>query len=166
MLGRRTGTWSKGQAVVWNIDFLQPWVRAVADLFYGTLRDANVTMVDATGANFTARTSQDPNASTVWLVASPNSITWSPGLTSIPNKVDLATYYLDFLRNRAARMTYLVGTATPITDTQLNTVGLYQGIFDTTGASHNCAMMAIPLSAPITFYKDKNNLAVLRIIVM
>jgi hypothetical protein len=166
MLGRRVGTWSGGQVVVWNIDFLQPWVRAVADLFYGILRDANVTMVDATGAYFTAKTSGDANASSVWLVASPDAVTWSPGLTNIPNSVGLSMSYLDYLGSRIARMTYLIGTLSPLTDTQYSTLGLYQGISDTAGAWHDCAMMVIPLSAPITFYKDRNNLAILRIIVM
>lgn len=166
MLGRRTGSWSKGQAVIWNIDFLQPWVRAVADMLYGILLNANATMVDVTEASFTSRSSGDVNASSVWLVASPNAVTWSPSLTSIPNKVDLTTYYFDFLSNRVARMTYLLGTFTPSTDTQYNTVGLYQNIYDSGGGTHTCCMMVIPLSAPITFYANRNNLAILRIIVM
>jgi len=166
MLGRRTGTWRKGQAVVWNIDFLQPWVRSIADVLYGVFRNADVTMVDATGASFTARSSGDVNGSSIWLVASPDTMTWSPGLTNIPNKVDLATYYLDFLGSRIARMTYLVGTFTPLSDTQYNTVGLYQKIVDTAGTAHDCCMMVIPLSAPITFYSNRNNLVILRIIVM
>jgi hypothetical protein len=166
MLGRRTGTWYSGQAVVWNIDFLQPWVRSVADVLYGIFLNANVTMVDVTGASFTARTSGDFQPASVWLVASPNVVTWSPDLTSIPNKVDLTTYYADFLGSRVARMTYLTGTFTPLADTQYNTIGLYQGIFDTAGTTHYCCMMVIPLSAPITFYSNRNNLAILRIIVM
>jgi hypothetical protein len=166
MLGRRTGTWSSGLAVVWNIDFLQPWVRAVADMLYGILLNANATMVDVTGASFTSRSSGDVNVSSVWLVISPNTVTWSPSLTSIPNKVDLSTFYFDYLGSRVARMTYLMGTFTPLSDTQYNTVGLYQNIFDSGGGTHTCCMMVIPLSAPITFYANRNNLAILRIIVM
>jgi hypothetical protein len=166
MLARRTGTWSKGQAVVWNIDFLQPWVRAVADMLYGIFLNANVTMVDVTGASFTARTSAQTSASSVWLVASPNAVTWSPSLTSIPNKVDLSMFYFDYLGSRWARMTFLMGTFTPLTDTQYNTIGLYQNIYDSAGNAHTCCMMVIPLSAPITFYANRNNLAILRIIVM
>jgi hypothetical protein len=166
MLARRTGTWSKGQAVVWNIDFLQPWVRAVADMLYGIFLNTNVTMVDITGASFTARTSAQTSASSIWLVASPNSVTWSPGLTSIPNKVDLSMFYFDYLGSRWARMTFLMGTFTPLTDTQYNTIGLYQNIYDSAGNAHTCCMMVIPLSAPITFYANRNNLAILRIIVM
>jgi len=166
MLGRRTGTWYSGQAVVWNIDFLQPWVRSVADLLYGVFRNADVTMVDETGASFTARTSGDLQLSSVWIVASPNIMTWSPSLTKIPDKVDLSMSYLDYLSSRIARMTYLVGTFTPLSDTQYNTVGLYQKIVDTAGNAHNCCMMVIPLSAPITFYSNRNNLAILRIIAM
>jgi hypothetical protein len=166
MLGRRTGMWYSGQAVVWNIDFLQPWVRSVADVLYGVFRNADVTMVDETGASFTARTSGDLNASSVWIVASPDTMTWSPSLTKIPNKVDLSTSGLDYLGSRIARMTYLVGTFTPLSDTQYNTVGLYQKIYDTAVTAHNCCMMVIPLSAPITFYSNRNNLAILRIIVM
>jgi len=166
MLGRRTGTWRSGQAVVWNIDFLQPWVRSVADVLYGIFRRADVTMVDVTDASFTAKTSGDLNVSPVWIVASPNTMTWSPSLTNIPDKVDLGMAYLDYLGSRWARMTYLVGTFTPLADTQYNTVGLYQGIFDTAGTRHDCCMMVIPLSAPITFYANRNNLAILRIIVM
>jgi hypothetical protein len=166
MLARRTGTWSKGQAVVWNIDFLQPWVRAVADMLYGILLNANVTMVDVTNASFTARTSAQISASSIWLVASPNAVTWSPSLTSIPNKVDLSTFYFDYLGSRWARMTFLMGTFTPLTDTQYNTIGLYQNIYDSVGNAHTCCMMVIPLSAPITFYANRNNLAILRIIVM
>jgi hypothetical protein len=166
MLGRRTGSWSKGQAVIWNIDFLQPWVRAVADMLYGILLNANVTMVDATGASFTSRSSGDVNASSVWLVISPNTVTWSPSLTSIPNKVDLTTYYSDFLSSRVARMTFIYGTFTPSSDTQYNTIGLYQNIYNSGGGTHACCMMVIPLSAPITFYANRNNLAILRIIVM
>jgi len=166
MLGRRTGTWYRGQAAVWNIDFLQPWVRAVADMLYGILLNANVTMVDVTGASFTARTSGDVNASSVWIVASPNTVTWSPSLTSIPNKVDLSTFYSDYLSSRVARITYLMGTFTPLTDTQYNTIGLYQNIYDSAGATYTCCMMVLPLSSPITFYANRNNLAILRIIVM
>jgi len=166
MLGRRTGSWSKGQSVIWNIDFLQPWVRAVADMLYGILLNANATMVDVTGASFTSRSSGDVNASSVWLVISPDTVTWSPSLTSIPNKVDLTTYYSDLLTSRVARMTFIYGTFTPPSDTQYNTIGLYQNIYDSGGGIHTCCMMVIPLSAPITFYANRNNLAILRIIVM
>jgi hypothetical protein len=166
MLARRTGSWNKGDAVVWNIDFLQPWVRAVADMLYGIFLNANVTMVDVTGASFTARTSAQISASSVWLVASPNTVTWSPSLTSIPNKVDLSTFYFDYLDSRVARVTFLLGTFTPPTDTQYNTIGLYQNVYDSGGGTHTCCMMVIPLSAPITFYSNRNNLVILRIIVM
>lgn len=166
MFGRKSGEWSKGQAIVWNIDFLQPWVRAIADMLYGILLDANVTMVDVIGSSFTARSSGDVNVGSVWLVASPNTVTWSPSLISIPNKVDLTMFYSDFLSSRVARMTFLFGMYTPLSDTAYNTIGLYQSIYDSGGGTHTCCMMVIPLSAPMTFYANRNNLAILRIIVM
>jgi hypothetical protein len=164
LLGRKTGSWSTNQAVTWNIDFLSPWVRAIGDIMYGNHVRANVTMVEISGSSFTARTSNDPQPGSAYLVASSDVISWSPSLYVMSNAFNLNSYYTDLLFTRYIRGTFIHGMYAPAADTQVNTIGLYSPVFDASGNVHITCVLVQPLSSPITLYGGKNNLIVLRII--
>jgi len=165
-LSRVVGSWAKGTAIVYNIDFLAPWVRGYGDLMYGIHRDANVPMVRIDGEVFTARTSGDVNAESAYLVASSEAVTWSPGLVSIPSPFSLTTYYNDILDKRNVRMTNIIGLISPANDVAVNALALYQSLIDTTGAAHTVCMAVLPLSSPITFYARRNNVVVWRVVAL
>jgi hypothetical protein len=164
LLGRRTGSWSANQAVAWYIDFLQPWVRGIGDYMYGTHLEANVSMVRIDGTTFTARTSNTPNAGSAYLVASSDLVSWGPTLIAISNAFSLSNYYTDILNTRYMRATMIHGLYSPANNIQVNTIGLYFPVYDTTGATQTVCILVQPLSSPITFYASRNNLVVLRII--
>ena len=164
LLGRKTGSWSASTAVAWYIDFLSPWVRGVGDYMYGIHRKANVTMVRIDGTSFTARTSGDSNAGTIYLVASSDLVSWGPTLVAISNAFSLSNYYADILGTRYIRATMIHGLYSPANDIQVNTIGLYFPVFDTAGVSQTVCILVQPLSSPITLYASRNNLIVLRII--
>jgi hypothetical protein len=166
LLARTTGSFSRGNAVVYNIDFLYPWVRQIADLLFGTMIDKNVIMVDVNGVVFLSRTGADPNAGSVYLVLSSSSVSWSPSLYNIPSPITPSLFYYDNFGSRSLRMTYIHGMMSPSSDIAVNTVALYQPIFRSDGTSMTVCHLIIPLSSPVTFYGNKNNLIVLRIIAM
>jgi hypothetical protein len=166
LLARTTGSFSRGKAVVYNIDFLYPWTRQIADLLFGTMIDKNVIMIDVNGVVFLSRTGADPNAGSVYLVLSSSSVSWSPSLYSIPSPITPSSFYCDNFGSRSLRMTYIHGMMSPSTDIAVNTVALYQPIFRSDGTSLTVCHLVIPLSSPVTFYGNKNNLIVLRIIAM
>jgi hypothetical protein len=164
LLGRKTGSWGANQAIAWYIDFLQPWVRGIGDYMYGIHRDINLSMVRIDGTSFTARTSGDGNAGSAYLVASGDLVSWSPTLIAVSNAFSLNNYYVDILSTRYIRTTIIHGLYSPANDIQVNTIGLYFPVYDTTGASQTVCILVQPLSSPITFYASRNNLVVLRII--
>jgi hypothetical protein len=164
MLARKTGSWSANQAVAWYIDFLQPWVRGIGDYMYGVLRKTDVTMTRVDGTSFTARTSGTSNAGSMYLVASSDLVDWDPTLIAISNAFSLNNYYADTLNTRYVRATIIHGLYSPANDIEVNTIGLYFPVYDTTGASQTVCILVQPLSSPITFYAGRNNLVVLRIV--
>jgi hypothetical protein len=166
LLARTTGSFSRGKAVVYNIDFLYPWVRQIGDLLFGTMIDKHVIMVDVNGVVFLSRTGADPNAGSVYLVLSSSPVTWSPSLYNIPSPLTPSSFYYDNFGSRSLRMTYVHGMMSPSTDIAVNTIALYQPIFRSDGTSMTVCHLVIPLSSPATFYGNKNNLIVLRIIAM
>lgn len=166
LLGRRTGSWSANQAVAWYIDFLSPWVRQVGNHMYGILMNADVATTRVDGVSFTAGTSGDSNSNSAYLVASSNSVTWSPSLYNIPNAFSLSNYMADVLGTRYIRATFFHGLYSPANDVQVNTIGLYLPTFDTNGNTQTVCLMVQPLSSPVTLYAGRNNLIVLRIVAM
>jgi len=166
MLARKVGSWSASQVANYNIDFLSPWVKQVGDLIYGILRNANVNTQRIDGTTITLRTSSDVNADSVYLVLSPTSVSWSPSLYYIPGAVTPTNYYADTLGTRYIRMTVVNGLTAPSSDTQVNTLGLYQSVYDSGGATHTVCLLVLPLSYPITLYAARNNLVILRIVAM
>jgi hypothetical protein len=166
LLARKVGSWSANQVVNYNIDFLSPWVKQVGDLIYGILRNADVNTQRIDGTTITIRTSAEINPSSTYLVLSPTSVSWSPSLYYIPNAVVPSNYYTDILGTRSLRMTMINGLIAPSSDTQINTLGLYQSVYDIGGVTHTVCWLVLPLSSPITLYASRNNLIVLRIIAL
>jgi hypothetical protein len=166
LLARTTGSFSRGKAVVYNIDFLYPWVRQIGDLLFGTMIEKNVIMIDVNGVVFLSRTGADPNAGSVYLALSSSSVSWSPSLYNIPSPLTPSSFYYDNFGSRSLRMTYVHGMMSPSTDIAVNTIALYQPIFRSDGSTTTSCHLVIPLSSPATFYGNKNNLIVLRIITM
>ena len=164
LFGRKTGSWSAGQAIAWYIDFLPPWVRGIGDLMYGYHANINVSMVRVDGVSFTARTTGDLNAGSTYLVASSDLVSWSSTLIAISNAFSLSNYYADILSTRYIRATMIHGLYSPANDIAVNTIGLYFPVFDTAGTSQTVCILVQPLSSPITLYASRNNLIVLRII--
>jgi hypothetical protein len=166
LLGRKVGTFTAGQGVTWNIDFLSPWVRAVGDFMYGVLAGLNVTMVRIDGVSFTARTLGDGNAGSAYLVASSSTVTWDPMLVGITGAFSLTNYYADVLGARFVRSTIIYGLSSPASDIQVNTIGLYFPVFDSAGTAQTVCILVQPLASPITLFAGRNNLIVLRIIAL
>jgi hypothetical protein len=166
LLVRTTGSFSRGNAVVYNIDFLYPWVRQIGDLMYGTMINRNVSMIDVNGAVFLSRTVGDPNAGSVYLVLSSSSVSWSPSLYNVPSPITPSAFYYDNFGSRSLRMTYIHGMMSPSFDIVVNTIALYQPIYRSDGSTTTSCHLVIPLSSPVTFYGNRNNLIVLRIIAM
>jgi len=164
LFGRKTGSWSAGQAIAWYIDFLSPWVRGIGDLMYGYHANINATMVRVDNVSFTARTTGDVNAGSAYLVASSDLVSWDPTLIAISNAFSLNNYYSDILGTRYIRATFIHGLYSPANDIAVNTIGLYFPVYDTSGATQTVCILVQPLSSPITFYASRNNLVVLRII--
>lgn len=164
LLGRVTGSWSSGQAVTWNIDFQQPWVRAIGDYMYGVLKYINATMVRIDGTAFTANTSGDTQSGSSYLVASGSLVSWDPSLYVISNAFSITSYYADVLGTRYIRSTMIHGMYSPSGDTTVNTLGLYFPVFDTNKNTNTVCILVQPLSSPITLYASRNNLIVLRIV--
>jgi len=164
LLARKTGSWASGSGVNYYIEFLNPWVQGMTSLVYGLLRDADVPMTRIDGVLFVARTSGDVNAGSSYLVGSKDPFSWSPDAYAIPNAFSISTYYTDYLGSRYLRGVLYTGIINPTTDIQLTALGLYQGIFDNGGATHTVCLLAYPLS--LTLYASRNNLVMLRIIVM
>jgi hypothetical protein len=166
LLGRKVGSFSAGQGVVWNIDFLSPWVRAVGDFMYGIHMDLNVTMVRIDGVSFTARTSGTAGPSSAYLVASSGVMTWDPMLYGITGAFSLTNFYADVLGSRFVRSTIIYGLSSPASDISVNTIGLYFRVYDSAGTAQTVCVLVQPLASPITLYARRNNLIVLRIIAL
>jgi len=164
LLARKTGSFTGGQQISYYIDFLPPWSRATAEMMWGILRNSDVNSVRLDGATIPIRSSGDVNASGAWLVASPDLVQWSPDAYAISNAFSLSTHLATHLGNRYTRYVAWSGISSPQNNIAVNTVGLYQSLFDAGGISHTFCMLINPLSSPITFYAGRNNLVVLRII--
>jgi len=166
LLTRVTGAWAANTTAVYTIDFTAPWVRGVGDLMYGIHANADVAMVRVDGASFTARTAGDVNVGSVYVVASSETVTWSPTLYSIPSPIALTNYYTDILGVRHVRMTNIVGLISPAADIAANTLALYQDIYDTGGGSNTVCMAVQPLASPVTFYAGRSNIVIWRIVAL
>jgi hypothetical protein len=166
LLGRKVGSFTSGQGVTWNVDFLSPWVRQIGDYMFGVHINGNVTMVRIDGVSFTARTGADSNAGSSYLVASSSVVTWDPGLSGITGAFSLINLFADVLGTRVVRSTIIYGLSSPSSDVEVNTIGLYFPVFDTVGNPQTTCILVQPLASPITLYAGRNNLIVLRIIAL
>jgi len=63
-------------------------------------------------------------------------------------------------------MMSIIGLIAPANDIEVNALALYQPIYDTTGATHTVCIAVLALASPITFYANRNNLVVWRIIAL
>jgi hypothetical protein len=166
MLARKVGSWSANQAVSYYIDFFSPWVKQVGDLIYGILRNVDVSTQRIDGTTITLRTSAAVNSSSIYLVISPTPVSWSPSLYSVPGAVTPSNYYTDILGSRYIRATIIHALMAPSSNMEVNTLGLYQPVYDSAGATHTVCWLVLPLASPITLYAGRNNLIVLRIIAL
>jgi hypothetical protein len=166
LLARMVGSWSANQVVNYNIDFLSPWVKQVGDLIYGIFRNADVNTQRIDGTTITLRSSGDANASSSYLVLSSGAVSWTPLLYYVPSAVTPTNYYFDIFSTRSIRMTVFNGLIAPSNDIQINTLGLYQLVYDSGGVTHTVCWLVLPLSSSITLYAARNNLVILRIIAM
>jgi hypothetical protein len=164
MLARLVGSWSGGRVVNYGIDFLSPWVKQVGDLIFGTLRDADVSTQRIDGTTITIRAGGEVNAGSSYMVISSKSVSWSPSLYYVPDAVSITNYYIDMLGTRFLRVSIFHGLTAPSADTSVNTIGLYQPVFDNTGTTHTVCHLVLPLSSPITLYAGRNNLIILRVV--
>jgi hypothetical protein len=164
LLARKVDSWSSGSGVSYYIEFLNPWVQGITTLFYGLFRNVDVPMTRIDGTSFTARTGGDVSSGPSYLVGSRDPFSWSPNLYAIPNAFSISTYYTDYLSSRYLRGVIYTGIINPTSDIQLTALGLYQGIFDNGGATHTVCLLAYPVS--LTLYASRNNLVMLRILVM
>jgi len=162
-LNRKVISISAGQIVTHRIIFSMPWVLNTATLFWGLLRDANVSITDITGYSFTARTSGVVNASAQKLVISESPITFSPTLITIPNMISVTTY--NFLLYGYASVSLVVlGVYTPDVSRTIQTIALLQDIYDTTGTARTVLTLTYPLSTAITLSAGKPYMFMIRIV--
>jgi hypothetical protein len=166
LLARKVGFWSKGSSINYFIDYSYPWVRQIGDIMYGVHRDANTSVVRVDGSTFTARTSGDFNVDTAYMVLSSSLVTWSPSLYNIPSPVTPTQYTHSKLDARIYRAIHFNAVYTPLSDTAINTIALYQPIYDTAGGSNTVCLLVIPLSSPATAYANRNNVFIIRIFAM
>lgn len=165
LLARVLRSVSSGNAISWAIDFLQPWLYNMAVIMFGIMSNANVSLTDMSGASFTARVLGALPASGATIALSPTSITWSPGLYSIPDLFDTSTTHI--LDSQPPYIVhYAHGSVVPPSTVQIRTIALYQQIFDTAGVARNTLLLAIPLTDPITLEPNKTNMIILRIAIM
>jgi hypothetical protein len=153
-----------GKTITWSLTFSQPWSKRMAELMYGIFRYANSGIVRTDGTIFTARTTGDVNAGRAYLVYSSTQVTWSPDLYAVPNAQGLSMMYWDAFNQRSFRLWGLLGSITPGTDVTVNTLGIYQPIYDTSGVAQTVCLAVLPLSTPVTFYANRVNLVMLRIV--
>jgi hypothetical protein len=165
-IARKVGFWSKGSSINYFIDYSYPWVRQIGDLMYGFHRDANTSVIRVDGSTFTARTSTDFNVDTAYMVLSSSSVTWSPSLYNIPSPITPVQYISHKLDYNLIRAVHFNAVYTPSSDTAINSIALYQPIYDTAGGSNTVCLLVIPLSSPATAYANKNNVFIIRIFAM
>jgi hypothetical protein len=166
MLARMVGSWVAGQSVSYCVDFLSPWVKQVGDLMFGIFRNADVYTQRIDGTTITLRTSTGVNAGTSYVVISSTRVSWSPSLYYIPDGVSITTYYTDILGTRVLRVSVFHGLIAPSVDTSVNTIGLYQPVYDSGGAIHTVCWLVLSLTSPITLYAGRNNLIIIRVLAM
>jgi len=166
LLARKVGFWSKGSSINYFIDHSYPWVRQIGDLMYGAYRNADISVVRDDGATFTARTSGDFNAGSAYIVLSSSPVTWSPSLYNIPSPDTPVQYTHHKLDARIYRAVHFNAVYTPTSDTAINSIALYQSIYDTGGGSNTVCLLVIPLSSPATAYANRNNVFIIRIFAM
>ena len=164
MLARVTGSFGAYQGVAYNIDFLNPWVSNIARLMCGIHSNSNVSLTKIDGTTITARVLGDVNAGSIFLVVSSSGVSWSPALYSIPNPITMEMSYGDISNLRTVRYTAAIGSLTPSSDLSIQSIALYQEILDTASARQTVCMAVIPLASPITFYANRLNVVVVRIL--
>ena len=166
LLARKVGYWSKGSSINYFIDYSYPWVRQIGDLMYGVFGNADTSVIRVDGSTFTARTSADLNVDTAYIVLSSSPVTWSPSLYSIPSPIAPTQYAHHKLDTKIIRAVHFNAVYTPTSDTAINSIALYQPIYDTAGGSNTVCLLVIPLSSPATAYANRNNVFIIRIFAM
>jgi len=166
LLARKVGFWSKGSSIRYFIDYSYPWTRQIGDIMYGVHSDANTSVVRVDGATFTARTSGEFSVGSAYIVLSSSSVSWSPSLYSIPSPITPVDYTHHKLDARIFRAVHFNAVYTPTSDTAINSIALYQSIYDTGGGSNTVCLLVIPLSSPATAYANRNNVFIIRIFAM
>jgi hypothetical protein len=153
-----------GTPISWVIDYLEPWLYNAAGQMYAIFSNTNVSLTDMSGTAFTMRKDDIALGGSV-IGVSEHEITWSPGLYTIPTLLACTTtHVIDSILEYVIH--YIHGYVVPSSDININTIGLYQQLYDTTGVTHNTLLAAISLPSSIALEGNKMNMIVLRIACM
>lgn len=163
LLARSLMSGGANTSIVYRIRFQYPWVRNMGYIMYGLLTDSNISVTDIGGTSFTARTSADMNAGSVYLVGSSQGVTWNPDISRLQNPftISTATYYYN---PRTFVLLILVGSISPSTDTELRVIGLQQAVYDVSTQTRHVLLGCIPLPNPIVLRANRVNFVFLRIL--
>ena len=154
-----------GDVLNYHLDFLQPWLKNFALLWYGKLSNQNVQgVVDVTGGTRTLRTQGQTTVGSIRILISEDTITWSPTLYAIPNATEITSYQRAIWVNDNYVVYLVLGEIIPATTLNINTIGIVQKWYDTGGNQFDALLAAIPLSSPLTLEANKHNFIMLKFV--
>ena len=163
-LSRKVSSVANGQVITINVDFVSPWTYNIALIMFGIHNNTDVDGVkDHAGNVFTARTTGDMNSYGVEVDVDTSPITWSPTEYTLPSPLPTSTERF-FLESKLTDILIMNAYRIPVSDEEINSVGLRLGVYDTGATEHDVYVALISLAEPVTFKANVRNLLHVRIV--
>ena len=161
MYGRIVSSFSPGSTVVYYVDVLEPWTYNYGYIIYSFISGSTPSGIVSTNGTTISTSWTEAKGASV-LVGSANSYTASPSLYSISEDVVFSTSH-QYKNNIQNVVDYILGTAVPNEEIQIQTLGLIQN-YASGSSTYPVLILVLPLSSPITLYPNQENYVYLRLV--
>jgi len=152
MLGRvvYSGAIPSGKNVYYDILVKPPFLKNFVYYLFGLLTNTDQSLVDRSGATFTAKTSGDVQSSATYMRVGTGTGAFDFGTYELTNPLDCFSITNFYWADRTYSFLQASGAIRFISAYTVGEVGVYQNIYDTGGATHPTLLMRFLLPSPVS----------------
>jgi hypothetical protein len=139
-----------GKNVYYDILVKPPFLKNFVYYLFGILTDTNQSLVDRSGATFTARTSGDAQIGGLFMRVGTGTGAFDFGTYELTNPLDCFSATNFYWADRTYSFLQVSGAIRFTSAYTVGEVGVYQNIYDTGGATHPTLLMRFVLPSPVS----------------
>jgi len=139
-----------GKNVYYDILVKPPFLTNLVYYLFGILTETNQSLVDRSGATFTARTAGDAQSGAIYMRVGTGTGAFDFGSYELTNPLDCVSATNFYWGDRTYSFLQASGAIRFTSAYTVAEVGVYQNIYDTGGAIHPTLLMRFVLPSPVS----------------